>query len=85
MLATGMVSSLATSKIGGSIALDSDHFVTAGTGDGIFAAGCAKGPFDVATSVQDATAAAALAIEAIQGATAPAGRAAAPVAGMAGN
>jgi len=75
VLASGMVSSLAASKIAGPIALDADHFVTAGTGDGIFAAGCAKGPFDVATSVQDATAAAALAIEAIQTAGTPAGRA----------
>jgi quinone-modifying oxidoreductase subunit QmoA len=66
VLASGMVSSLATATIGGPIALDADHFVTADTGDGIFAAGCAKGPFDVATSVQDATAAAALAIETIQ-------------------
>jgi quinone-modifying oxidoreductase subunit QmoA len=66
VLASGMVSSLATSAVGGPIALDADHFVTAGTGEGIVAAGCAKGPFDVATSVQDATAAAALAIEAIQ-------------------
>ena len=75
VLATGMVSSLAVSKIAGPVALDRDHFVTAdGTGEGIFAAGCAKGPFDVATSVQDATAAAALAIEAIQGAARPAGR-----------
>ncbi len=74
VLASGMVSSLATSKIAGPIALDRDSFVTAGTGEGIFAAGCAKGPFDVATSVQDATAAAALAIETIQSAGATAGR-----------
>jgi quinone-modifying oxidoreductase subunit QmoA len=70
VLASGMVSSLATSRIGGPIALDADHFVTPGTAEGIFAAGCARGPFDVATSVQDATAAAALAIETIQTAAA---------------
>jgi quinone-modifying oxidoreductase subunit QmoA len=58
VLASGMVPSLAASKISGPITLDGDHFVTAGTGEGIFAAGCAKGPFDVATTVQDATAAA---------------------------
>jgi quinone-modifying oxidoreductase subunit QmoA len=69
VLASGMVPSLAASPIAAPIALDRDHFVTAGTG--IFAAGCAKGPFDVATSVQDATAAAALAIETIQGAGRP--------------
>jgi quinone-modifying oxidoreductase subunit QmoA len=67
VLASGMVSSLARSGPAGPLALDGDHFVL-GTesGEGIFAAGCAKGPVDVATSVQDATAAAALAIEAIQ-------------------
>jgi quinone-modifying oxidoreductase, subunit QmoA len=67
VLATGMVSSLAGRTPPGPVALDKDGFVlAAGTGDGIFAAGCAKGPLDVAASVQDATAAAALAIEAIQ-------------------
>jgi quinone-modifying oxidoreductase subunit QmoA len=70
VLAAGMVSSLAASKIAGPIALDGDGFVTAGTGEGIFAAGCAKGPFDVATTVQDATASAALAVETIQTAAA---------------
>jgi hypothetical protein len=51
----------------GAVALDKDHFVVeAESGEGIFAAGCAKGPFDVATSVQDATAAAAQAIEALR-------------------
>ena len=67
VLASGMVSSLARGAPAGPVALDGDHFVLAGqTGDGIFAAGCAKAPVDVATSVQDATAAAALAIETIQ-------------------
>jgi quinone-modifying oxidoreductase subunit QmoA len=74
VLASGMVPSLATSRISGPIALDGDHFVTTGPGEGIFAAGCAKGPFDVATSVQDATAAAARAIETIQSAGHVAGR-----------
>jgi quinone-modifying oxidoreductase subunit QmoA len=67
VLATGMVSSLAEGKMAGPVAVDTDGFVIeAGTTEGIFAAGCAKGPFDVSTSVQDATAAAALAIETIQ-------------------
>lgn len=67
VLATGMVSSLTEGKMAGPLAFDSDDFVVeAGTSDGIFAAGCARGPFDVATSVQDATAAAARAIETIQ-------------------
>jgi len=66
VLASGMVPSLAGKAPSGPVVLDGDHFVeTARTGDGIFAAGCAKAPVDVATSVQDATAAAALAIETI--------------------
>lgn len=69
VLATGMVSNLAGGAPGVPVALDRDGFVIdAPSTDGIFAAGCAKGPFDVATSVQDATAAAALAIEAIHAA-----------------
>ncbi|MBI2879018.1 MAG: CoB--CoM heterodisulfide reductase iron-sulfur subunit A family protein [Candidatus Rokubacteria bacterium] len=69
VLATGMASSLAQGRPAGPLALDKDHFVLqAETGDGIFAAGCAKAPVDVATSVQDATAAAAMAIATIQSA-----------------
>ena len=67
VLASGMVPSLARGAPAGPLALDADRFVLeAETGAGIFAAGCAKAPVDVATSVQDATAAAALAIETIQ-------------------
>lgn len=67
VLATGMMPSLAEGKMAGPLAFDKDDFVVeTGTADGIFAAGCAKGPFDVSASVQDATAAAALAIETIQ-------------------
>ena len=67
VLASGMVSSLARGAPAGPVALDGDHFVLAAqTGEGIFAAGCARAPVDVATSVQDATAAAAMAIETIQ-------------------
>ena len=66
VLASGMVPSLAGRVPWGPVVLDGDYFVEpARTGDGIFAAGCAKAPVDVATSVQDATAAAALAIETI--------------------
>lgn len=66
VLASGMVSSLADGAPAGPVALDRDGFVVDGPWSaGIFAAGCAKGPVDVATSVQDATAAAALAIETI--------------------
>jgi quinone-modifying oxidoreductase subunit QmoA len=67
VLATGMAPSLAGGTMSGPLAFDTDGFVLeTETVDGIFGAGCAKGPFDVATSVQDATAAAALAIETIQ-------------------
>jgi quinone-modifying oxidoreductase subunit QmoA len=67
VLASGMVSSLARGAPAGPVALDGDHFVLAAqTGEGIFAAGCARAPVDVAASVQDATAAAAMAIETIQ-------------------
>jgi len=66
VLASGMVPSLARGAPAGPVELDADRFVlSAQTGEGIFAAGCAKAPVDVATSVQDATAAAALAIETI--------------------
>ena len=66
VLASGMVPSLARGAPAGPLALDGDHFVLAAqTGEGIFAAGCARAPVDVAASVQDATAAAALAIETI--------------------
>jgi quinone-modifying oxidoreductase subunit QmoA len=72
VLASGMVASLADGAPAGPIALDRDGFVIdAPDSAGIFAAGCAKGPFDVATSVQDATAAAALAIETIRSAGDP--------------
>ena len=60
-----MVSSLARGAPAGPVTLDGDRFVLGGDGRRIFAAGCAKAPVDVATSVQDATAAAALAIETI--------------------
>jgi len=67
VLATGMVPSLAEGKMAGDIAFDTDHFVVPDqTAAGIFAAGCARAPVDVVTSVQDATAAAVKAIGAIQ-------------------
>ena len=70
MLAAGMVPSLADNAIAGPLSFDRDQFVVAKEdGQGIFAAGCAKGPFDVATSVQDATAAAAMAIETLHAAS----------------
>ena len=70
VLASGMTPSLRHGAPDGLTGLDTDRFLAPGqSGDGIFAAGCARGPVDVATSVQDATAAAAMAIETIQMAT----------------
>ncbi len=66
VLATGMVPSLAGGGIAGMPAPDSDGFMS--EGEGIFAAGCAKGPLDVASTVQDAIAAAALAVETVRAA-----------------
>jgi len=69
VLATGMVPSLegATPKVAG-LALDADGFVIPGAAAGIFAAGCARGPVDVATATQEGTAAALLAIQTVRGA-----------------
>ncbi len=67
VLAIGMVPSLEEGKMAGDIAFDKDHFVVSDqTAAGIFTAGCARAPVDVATSVQDATAAAVKAIGVIQ-------------------
>ncbi|MEK7879271.1 MAG: CoB--CoM heterodisulfide reductase iron-sulfur subunit A family protein [candidate division NC10 bacterium] len=69
VLATGMVPSLEGGDLAGAIALDRDHFVEPDrTAEGIFVAGCARAPVDVAASVQDATAAAIKAIGTIQSA-----------------
>jgi len=67
VLATGMASSLEGSKLGAGVTLDKDSFVVAdASGEGIFAAGCARSPVDVATATQEGTAAALRAIETIQ-------------------
>ncbi len=67
VLATGMAPSLEDRKPEGPVGYDRDHFVLPDeTAPGIYAAGCARGPVDVATSVQDATAAAMKAIRTIQ-------------------
>jgi len=69
VLASGMASAMDNGKPKADIAFDDDHFVAADeTAPGIFAAGCARGPVDVATAVQDATAATMKAIGAIQNA-----------------
>jgi quinone-modifying oxidoreductase subunit QmoA len=64
-----MTSSVDGNKPGIPVDFDKDNFVLPRQTDpGIFAAGCARGPFDVATSVQDATAAVLDAIQTIHGA-----------------
>jgi quinone-modifying oxidoreductase subunit QmoA len=71
VLATGMTSSVDGNKPGIPVDFDKDNFVLPRQTDpGIFAAGCARGPFDVATSVQDATSAVMDAIQTIHGAAA---------------
>ncbi len=70
VLATGMVASVEEKELGDGLQYDEDHFIVPDqTAPGIFAAGCARGPVDVATSVQDATAAALKAIQAIYSAS----------------
>lgn len=64
VLATGMEPSASDGAPSG-ISADDSGFVAGGdNGAGIFSAGCAKKPLDVASSVQDATAAAMKAIQA---------------------
>ena len=67
VLATGMVASIEESKPDAAIGYDQDHFFLRDqSAPGIYAAGCARGPVDVATAVQDATAAAMKAMQSIQ-------------------
>jgi quinone-modifying oxidoreductase subunit QmoA len=68
VLATGMAPSLeGTKPPAAGIALDADAFVVPdASGAGIFAAGCARSPVDVATATQEGTAAALNAIQTVQ-------------------
>lgn len=67
VLATGMEASATDGETAGDINYDDDSFVVPSeAAPGIYAAGCARGPVDVATAVQDATAAAIKAMGAIQ-------------------
>lgn len=69
VLATGMVPSLDGSSLAARVELDRDSFVVPdASGQGIFAAGCARNPTDVATAVQQGTAAALKAIQTIHSA-----------------
>lgn len=64
VLATGMQSSLTDGRPTGPVTCDLDGFVVEDAdASGIFAAGCARAPVDVATATMDATAAAMLAIQ----------------------
>lgn len=66
VLATGMEPSLRESKITFNVDFNEHGFVVP-QDNGIFVVGCAKNPFDVAKSVQDATGAALKAIQTIVG------------------
>lgn len=69
VLATGMVANMEDGRPGGELGYDKDHFLLPGeSAPGIFAAGCARGPVDVATATQDATAAALKAMRTIHSA-----------------
>ncbi len=66
VLATGMVPSTATEKIPATLTYDDHGFVLSRQGTpGIIGAGCVQHPVDVASCVQDATAAALKAIQAL--------------------
>jgi quinone-modifying oxidoreductase, subunit QmoA len=68
VLATGMAASFDDGREAFPAAADSDHFfLEEDSAPGIIPAGCARGPFDVASSVRDATAAAMKAIQAVRG------------------
>jgi quinone-modifying oxidoreductase subunit QmoA len=64
VLATGLVPSIADSRLPGGIAYDDYGFIVPGT-TGIYGAGCSKRPLDVSSSVMDATGAALKAIQSV--------------------
>jgi len=66
VLATGIVPSIAEKGIPTDIIYDDYGFISSGQ-PGIYAAGCAKMPADVSTSVQNATSAALKAIQSVVG------------------
>ncbi|MCX7914278.1 MAG: FAD-dependent oxidoreductase, partial [Thermodesulfovibrionales bacterium] len=66
VLATGMSPVTRESKLPVGLSYDEDGFIVSGfNGGGIYAAGCARKPFDVYSSVQDSTAAALKAIQSL--------------------
>ncbi|MCZ6562966.1 MAG: heterodisulfide reductase subunit A, partial [Deltaproteobacteria bacterium] len=69
VLATGMVPNMEEKRPTAPMGFDKDHFIVPDeSAPGIYAAGCARGPVDVSTAAQDATAAALKAIQTIQSA-----------------
>lgn len=73
VLAAGMEASFVDSIRGGVVATDQDRFVLPEeSAPGIFAAGCARGPVDVATATADATAAALKAMRTLRRSVGPA-------------
>jgi len=67
VLATGMVPSTASERLPMDVAYDEFGFVVSdGSQKGVYAAGCAKRPVDVASSLQDATGAALKAIQCLR-------------------
>jgi len=67
VLATGMVPSTAAERLPMDIAYDEFGFVVSdGSQKGVYAAGCAKRPVDVASSLQDATGAALKALQCLR-------------------
>ncbi len=69
VLATGMVPNMEEKRPAAPMGFDKDHFIVPDeSAPGIYAAGCARGPVDVSTAAQDATAAALKAIQTIQSA-----------------
>jgi len=67
VLATGMEPTTATERLPMDVAYDEFGFVVSnGSQEGIYAAGCAKRPVDVASSMQDATGAALKAIQCLR-------------------
>jgi len=65
VLATGMMPVTAEEKVPADVPYDDFNFLVSNSDSGIYPAGCAKRPMDVASSVQDATAAALKAIQSI--------------------
>jgi quinone-modifying oxidoreductase subunit QmoA len=67
VLATGMMPVTTKEKVPAEVVYDEFNFIAPIQDSGIYAAGCANRPMDVASCVRDATAAALKAIQSIVG------------------